>query len=99
MMSKYESPSKWNKSVASLSMEILELPGLVIGLFLVSFLTWNALNTMGSLVQAFLVGHLILTNIMFVSLAICIFEVLDDYHGFDWELPLVFTGNDNSGSL
>ena len=66
-----------------LSMEILELPGLVIGLFLVSFLTWNTLNTMSSLVQALLVSHLILANILFVSLAICIFKVLDDYHGFD----------------
>ena len=66
-----------------LSMKILELPGLVIGSFLVSFLTWNTLNTMSSLVQAFLVGHLILANILFVSLAICIFEVLEDYHGFD----------------
>ena len=64
-----------------LSMEILELLGLMIGLFLVSSLIWNTLNTMSSLVQASLVGHLILANILFVSFTICIFEVLDDYHG------------------
>ena len=64
-------------------MDILELLGLMIGLFLVSSLIWNILNTMSSLVRASLVGHLILANTLFVSLAICISEALDDYHGFD----------------
>ena len=66
-----------------LPMKILELLGLMIGLFLVSSLIWSTLNTMSSLVQASLVGHLFLASILFVSLAICIFEVPDDYHGFD----------------
>ena len=83
MMSRYESPSKWNKSVASFVHGNIGTFWPSDRLISCLFFDLEYFKHNEQFSKAFLVGHLILANILFVLLTICIFEVLDNYYGFD----------------